>query len=137
MAALDLGSYGEARARLKDVLDAAASGRPVVVHRDRETAAVVDAERLRSALQRICPHAQVVGEAGGWSVFLPGVPVAADGSNLEEAVEEMVSALREYAEDWEDHLRHAPNHRENWALVQLVGLSDDRQLAGWLLGERR
>lgn len=136
MAALDLGSYGEARAHLKDVLDAAARGQPVVVHRDRDIAAVVDAERLRSALMRIQAPAQVVGEAGGWSVFLPGVPVAADGATLNEAVDEMVDALRQYAEDWEDHLRHAPNHRENWTLVQLIGLSDDRRLREWLVGDR-
>jgi predicted RNase H-like HicB family nuclease len=135
MAALSFGSYSEAREHLKDVLDAAADGRPVIVRRDRTAAAVVDAGRLREILVRLCRGAEVVGEADGWSVFIHGVPVAADGATLDDAVDQMVDALREYAEDWDDHLRHAPNHRDNWPLVQLVGLSDDAQLRQWLVGE--
>jgi hypothetical protein len=46
----------------------------------------------------------------------------------------MVDALREYAEDWQDHLLNAPNHRDNWALVQLVSLSENDQLKKWLVG---
>jgi len=57
-------------------------------------------------------HPSVVAEAGGWSIFVPGVPVAADGASFDEALEEMVDALREYAEDWQDHLLNAPNHRD-------------------------
>jgi hypothetical protein len=60
--------------------------------------------------------------------------VAADGATFEEAIREMVDALREYAEDWQDHLLGAPNHRENWPLVQLISLSDDDQLGAWLVG---
>lgn len=44
----------------------------------------------------------------------------------------MVSALREYAEDWQDHLLDTPNHRKNRGLVRLIGLSDDDQLRAWL-----
>ncbi len=134
MATLTFDTYSEARGHLKDVLDAAASGRPVVVHRDNIATAVVDADRLRHLLGLGCPKAEVVSEAGGWSVFIPGVPVAADGATFEEAIAEMADALREYAEDWEGHLRHAPNHRDNWPLVQLVGLSSEQQLVDWLAG---
>lgn len=136
MQVLSYESYSEARGHFKDLLDAAARGRPVVVHRDRNAAAVVDADRFRRALGRICPKAQVVKEAGGWSVFIPGVPVAADGPDFRDAIEEMVDALREYAEDWFDRLLEVPNHRESWALVQLVALSDDEQLGEWLAGSR-
>lgn len=31
--------------------------------------------------------------------------------------------LREYAEDWQGRLFDAPDHRENWGLVQLISLS--------------
>ncbi len=81
------------------------------------------------------PSAQVVHEAGGWSAFIPGLPIAADGATSEEAIDELIGAIREYAEDWQDRLRHAPNHQENWGIVQLVGLSDD-ELRAWLLGRR-
>jgi hypothetical protein len=78
-----------------------------------------------------CVH--IVAEAGGWSAFIPGPPVAADGPTFDEAIDEMVQALREYAQDWQDRLLHAPNHKDNRGLVQLISLSDDAQLRDWLL----
>lgn len=45
----------------------------------------------------------------------------------------MVDALRDYAEEWADRLRLAPNHADNWGLVQIVALSSDEQLRDWLL----
>ena len=128
-------SYSEARAHFKDLLDAAMKGRPATVQRDTDRAAVVDAERLRRFLVALNPaRAEVVAEAGGWSMFIPGVSIAADGGSFEEAVGEMVDALREYAGDWTDHLADVPNHRDNWALVQLITLSNDDQLRDWLVG---
>jgi hypothetical protein len=57
------------RAHLKDLLDAAEKGRVATVRLDSATIAVVDVERLRHFLASIVPsHAQVVPEAGGWSV---------------------------------------------------------------------
>jgi predicted RNase H-like HicB family nuclease len=81
--------------------------------------------------------ARAVAEAGGWSIFVPGLPVAADGATFDEAVGEMIDALREYVEDWQERLLDAPNHRNNWGLVQLIGLSDDDQLRDWLVGSTR
>ncbi len=80
-------------------------------------------------------RAHVVPEDGGWSVFIPGVPIAVDGVTLDEAVDEMIEALREYAEDWGDRLLDAPNHWENSDLVQLVSLGSDDQLREWLIGK--
>lgn len=138
MEALAYESYSDARAHFKDLLDAAGRGRAALVRRDDTRAAVVDAERLRALLARIVPpRAQAVTEAGGWSIVIPGLPVAADGGSFDEAVDEMVDALREYAADWHDHLLDAPNHRDNWGLVQLIVLSDDHQLADWLTGTTR
>lgn len=128
-------SYTEARNKLKNLLDAAESGRVATVRRDAAIAVVLDAERLRYFLASVVPsRAQVVQEADGWSVFIPGLPVAADGATFEEAITDMIDALREYAEDWQDHLLHASNHRDNWGLVQLVSLSSDEQLSDWLAG---
>jgi predicted RNase H-like HicB family nuclease len=137
MATVHYESYSEARAHLKDLLDAAASGRVATVSRDTTSAAVVDSERLRYFLASLIqPRAKIVAEAGGWSVFLPVVGVSADGPTLDEAVDEMIDALREYADDWQDRLLHAPNHWDNWGLVQLVSLSDDGQLRDWLVPQR-
>ena len=138
MSAVHYDSYTDARAHLKDLLDAAEQGRVATVRRDSATTAVVDVERLRHFLASIIPsQVQVVAEAGGWSVFIPGLPVAADGSSFDEAIAEMVDALREYAEDWQQRLLDAPNHRDNWGLVQLISFSDDEQLRDWLVGATR
>jgi predicted RNase H-like HicB family nuclease len=135
MTTLAFDSYSEGRAHFKELLDAAQSGRPALVRRDGSPSAVVDAERLRTLLtDSLAVHPSVVAEAEGWSIFVPGVPIAADGASFDEALEEMVDALREYAEDWQDHLLNAPNHRDNWALVQLVSLSENDQLKKWLVG---
>lgn len=134
MVATHFETLTEGRSHFKDLLDAAESGRPASVRRDSRRAAVVDAERLRRALSMLRPsRAEVVSEADGWSVFIPGLPVAADGSTFEEAIEDMIAALREYADDWTDHLLHAPNHIENWGLVQIIDLSTDEQLKDWLV----
>lgn len=138
MSAVHYDSYTEARAHLKDLLDAAERGRVATVRRDMATTAVVDVERLRHFLASIVPsRAQVVPEADGWSVFIPGLPVAADGATFDEAIGEMVDALREYAEDWQERLLDASNHRDNWGLVQLISFSDDDQLREWLVGAAR
>ncbi|WP_203824635.1 type II toxin-antitoxin system HicB family antitoxin [Actinoplanes palleronii] len=108
------------------------------VRRDSRTTAFVDQERLRYFLAAVTPaKAEIVAEGGGWSVFIPGLPVAADGATVDEALDETVAALREYAEDWQDHLLDAPNHAANWGLVQLICLSDDAQLRDWLVGAGR
>jgi predicted RNase H-like HicB family nuclease len=131
-------SVSEARKHLKNVFDAAGQGRVSTIRRDDGQVAVVDVERLRHFLVSVIPsRAEVVAEAGGWSVFIPGLPVAADAESFDEAVADMVEALREYAEDWQDHLRDAPNHRDNWGLVQLIELSSDSDLRAWLVDSGR
>src|ERR1022692_5072188 len=81
--------------------------------------------------RRFRPGAQVVNEeTAGRSSCLA---VAAEGVNFEEAIGGVIGALREYADDWHDHLLNAPNHRDCWGLVQLISLNDDDQLRiGWL-----
>lgn len=138
MSIMHYDSYTEARAHFKDLLDAAERGRVATVRRDTARTAVVEVERLRSSLASLSSHrAQVVAEADGWSVFIPGLPIAADGASFDEAIAEMILALREYAEDWQARLLEAPNHRNNWALVQLIELSSDGQLRDWLVGSDR
>ncbi|NEW30404.1 prevent-host-death protein [Nocardia cyriacigeorgica] len=137
MSAIHYDSYTSARAHLKQLLDAADEGRVATVTRDSRQAAVVDAERLRYALSRLCPQAKVVNEDDAWWAFIDGTPIAADGATFDEAILELIDALREYAEDWQGGLRTASDHTENWGLVQLVELSTDEQLRDWLVGAAR
>lgn len=128
-------SYTTARTHLRSLLDAAHAGQVTTLDRDQQRYAVVDARRLQAELARLRPsNAVVVAEGGGWAALLPGLPVAGDGTTLDDAVDDLVDALRDYAEDWNERLLHAPNHRANWALVELVELSTDEQLRSWILG---
>jgi Antitoxin of toxin-antitoxin, RelE / RelB, TA system len=135
MTAAHYGSMGEARAHLKELLNAAESGRPATLNREGRRTAVVDADRLRDILAVSRPSGAVMAhEAGGWSIVLPGLPIAADGATVDQALDEMVEAMREYADDWTERLLTAPNHARNWDLVQFIELSDDEQLRSWLVG---
>jgi antitoxin (DNA-binding transcriptional repressor) of toxin-antitoxin stability system len=132
---LHYNTVSEARAHFSALIDAAEAGVPATVRRDRRRAAVVDADRLRHFLVGVRPaRAEAVAEGGGWSILLPGLPIAADGETFEDALAEMVAALREYAKDWADHLRYASNHEQNWGLVQIIDLSSDEELRDWLQG---
>lgn len=127
-------TFTQTRAQLRDVLDAAHSGRVATVARDRERFAVIDADTLRRELVTARPSGAVVAaEGGNWAAFLPGVPVHGEGDTLDASVDDLIEALRDYAEDWNERLLDAPNHRGNWALVTLVELSDDDQLRDWIL----
>lgn len=133
-ASVNYGSAREAREHFKNLLDAADEGRPAIVTRDARRVAAVDADRLVYFLTRLCPcGAQALPDDDGWSIFVPGVPVAADGATVEDAVDEMIDAPRDYAEAWTERLRLAPNHQDNRDLVQIVTLASDEQLRNWLL----
>lgn len=128
------GSFTETRTHLRAVFDSAHSGRITTVQRDDERFAVVNAGRLAAKLMRLRPsRAVVVAEGGGWAALLPGLPIAGDGPTFEAAVADLIDALREYAEDWNDRLLDAPNHRDNWDLVEIVELASDDELRNWLL----
>lgn len=135
--AIHMPTVASARDHLREVLDAAQDGRPATIRRGRGRSAVVDAVRLRRSLELLVDAAPtMVFEAGEWAMFFPGLPIGATGSTPDAALDDAVSALREYATDWSDHLRTAPNHEQNWGLVQLVELSSDDELRAWLTAER-
>jgi len=134
MAVRHFPSYSEARANLRGVLDAANSGVVTTLERDHTRFAVVDGELLRSQLTALRPASAVVtAEGGGWSAFLPGLPVSGEGEDLDAAIDDLIDALRDYAADWNDRLHIASNHQDNWSLAALVELSTDEQLRDWLL----
>jgi len=65
---------------------------------------------------------------GQVSFWIRGVPIAGTGANLEEAENDFLDALIDYAELWKEELHSAPNHKQNAELVRAIGLcSDSRQ----------
>ncbi len=130
--------FAGARKSFKTILDTSDRGGLSIIERGESSASVVNTSLFREFLVNNLPaKAQVVNEDGAWALFLPDLPLAAEGTTLEEATFDLIDALREYAEDWEDHLRMAPNHRGNWALVQLIDSSTDEELAAWLTGSKK
>lgn len=128
-------SFSFARANFRSLLDTAGSGRIVLIRRAGGAVAVLSEEHVRSLLvSRVGSPVEMVFEDGAWEAFIPGLPLAAEATSPEVAVDELILALREYAEDWHDHLGRADNHAENWPLVELVGISDDDQLRAWAVG---
>lgn len=115
-------------------LNTAAEGRPVLFHRGAEDFAILPASLLRAVLQRAVPAPEVIAEDDGWTVLLPGHPVAADGTTLDEAVRDFVSALQDYADAWNDRLHRAPNHQHAAALVHHVAVSSEDELLAWARG---
>lgn len=128
-------TFTSARTSLRSVLDAAHEGLVTTVVREKERFVVVAADALRRELSHLLSsRTSVVAEGGGWSAVLPDVPVHGDGDSFAGAIDDLIDALRDYAEDWNARLYRAPNHQQHRSLVQLVELSDDDQLREWLLG---
>src|SRR5882757_1553106 len=124
----------QARSEFRALLDDAQAGRVVTVAREKERYAVVDTVRLLAKLMQARPaQAVVVAEGGGWAAMLPGLPVHGEGDSFDEAITDLIQALREYAQDWNDRLLNAPNHRDNWDLAEIAELASDEQLLVWLL----
>lgn len=123
----------ESREHLKEILDAADNGCPAIIGRDGRKIAALDADRLLRFLMDVRPSGvEAVSENNGWSLFIPGLPISGDGATIDEATDELIDALRDYADAWVARLRHAPNHAENWGLVQLISLATDSQLRDWI-----
>jgi hypothetical protein len=75
---------------------------------------------------------EVSFSASGCYVSLPGLPISGEGADLDGALDDLVTDLRDYSLAWHTRLKVAPNHRENWGLVMLTDLSTDEELHNWL-----
>ncbi|MEX2279996.1 MAG: prevent-host-death protein [Acidimicrobiia bacterium] len=128
----------DARSHIRDVLDAAADGIPQRVQRESTGFVVVSEDLFARVLSRSAavPTPQVYAENDGWTLILPGVPVAADAGKFNDAVDDFIDAVREYADDWiaDARLRQSPSHRENAPLVHFVHSSTDEDLRDWVAG---
>jgi predicted RNase H-like HicB family nuclease len=128
-------TVSDARDHLSAALTYADSGVLVIFKRAHHQHAMIAAAPLRHFLVSTLPSRAVIArDEHGWSVYLPDQPIAADGATLDDALDQMVEALRTYAAAWQHVLRQAPNHADNWGLVQLIELSTDEQLRDWLNG---
>ena len=133
----------ESRSHLTDVLDAAHEGLMVSIQRGRSrrdaregSVAVVKTAVLQRLLERLVAE-QIEAEYneadGLYTVAIRGLPLAAEGEQLSDAIEELVEEIRVYHDDWVSRLRHAPNHEGNVPLVWLAQSMPDDDLRDWLM----
>ena len=132
-AVADYDSVASARSKFKDMLDRSEHGHVVTIRRGNSISVLTSAERLRDYFAKtVSPRTKVFQEGGRWVVLLERRPFVSEGTTVDEALIDLVASLREYAEDWDARLSGAPNHEQNWALVQLVNLSSDGELLEWI-----
>jgi len=122
-------------AHLEPLLDAAAAGIAATSPFGAGRIAFVDADRLRTALAALCPSpVEVTREDNAWSVTVRGLPIAAEGADIDAVIDEVIAALRAQAGRQVDRFHDAPLHYGEWTLWQLIHLSSDAQLREWSIG---
>lgn len=128
----------EARDHWREILDRAEGGVVTVVRRTSPVV-IVPRQQMQAALRHLQPiDVQVSVGADHVAMWLNGIPVHGEGPTYGDAECDFLDALVEYAEDWVQELRHAPNHRGNAALVtQVLMFADDRdELRELVFGEQ-
>ena len=110
----------EARDHFKELMDRAESGGVAVLRRN-STMVLVERDVLDSALAAQHPFDVKVSFSDGQiSMWIGRVPVHGVGESYDEAEEDFLDALVDYAETWVTELRFAPNHKTNAGLVKRV-----------------
>lgn len=127
----------DVRRNWRACLDRAEERLPVSFTRGETSFSVVSSTFLRDLLRRSIPAPVVVAEDDGWSVFLDGHPVAADGADLDEALDDFVVALVDYADAWIERLHSVSNHQDAAPLALLVEASSPAELRAWARGSVR
>ena len=135
MPAVQYDRFTDARTHLKELLDAAEEGRPAAVIRQDRSTVLVDRTRFVRYLMALnAGRVELVPDGDAWLAVLADSPIGAEGDDTADAIDELIDAMREYAEDWSARLRLASNHEHNWGLVQLVDHSSDDELRAWITG---
>ena len=117
----------EARRQLPTLFEKARGGEWQLVGRRGRPEAVIagaaDIDNLLSSTYRFHPEL-VFGDqsVGAW---LPELRTHATGATLDEALGELADVMVEYADDWQDHLRLAANHRPLAGYVRRIQLAGD------------
>lgn len=133
----------DGRDNLSAVLDAAQDGLLVSLSRGRSrreisagSVAVVKTAVLQDLLEKIVAdsiEATYNADDELHTVAVRGLPLAAEGQSLSDALDDLVDEIRDYCDDWVDRLRYALNHEGNIPLVYLAQTMSDDELHAWLM----
>ncbi len=127
----------DARAAISEIYSTAERHLVVRINREGDApVAVIRNDNLKEALQALCPLDPQVrfSKNGTVSMWIDGLPVSSQGSSLPEAENELIGALRDYAQTWVEELKNYPNHKDRWGIANLVMLSSDSELSEFLFG---
>jgi len=117
----------EARAQLPTLLERVRGGTWQLIGRRGQAEAVVastsEIESLLASAFRFHPEVDLSGHDVG--LWLPELETHAVADTLDAAMAELADVMIEYAEDWQDHLRSAPNHAPRAGYVRRIQLAGD------------
>ncbi len=116
----------QARQGIHELMTKVAAGGLRVISRRKEAVAMVPAEAMEHLLAEAYPfkpEAYFDGESGV-ALWLPELGVGAEGDDLDDAQDALVSAVLDYVESWEEELRRAPNHAARFGWVYRVELAE-------------
>jgi prevent-host-death family protein len=117
----------EARRQLPALLDKVRDGRwQLIGRRGRPEAVIADAAQMAELLRACYPFSpEVFVEQDEVGIYLTELEVHGTGATLQDAEDDLLEAALDYVEDWEDHLKAAPNHRGNVGYVRRLELAGD------------
>jgi hypothetical protein len=141
--ALHYDTLKDSRDHLSDVLDAAQEGLMVRLRRGRSrrderagSVSVIKTAVLQELLEKLVAdsiESVYNDEDALYTVAVRGLPLAAEGEILTDAVDDLIDGIREYCDRWVTRLRFAPNHEGNVPLVYLAQSLSDDELHSWLM----
>jgi prevent-host-death family protein len=125
----------EARRDFSTLVERASRGEwQLVGRRARAEVVLADAAEISALLAAAFPFApDVFIEDESVGIYLNELDVHGVGATLEEAQEDLIDAVLEYVDDWQDDLRSAPNHRQRAGFVRRLELARDRADAHLIL----
>lgn len=121
--------FSVARREFSSLYDRVEQGAMAIVRRrGSKPIAIVDAAEQTRLLARSFPFSVQVRVGRDYvALWVDDLPVHAHADNLEAATDELVQELIQYAEDWEEQLRFAPNHGDAWGFVRRIQLAGNAE----------
>jgi hypothetical protein len=118
----------EARAQLPTLLEQVRRGNwQLIGRRGKAEAVVADAAEVQALLASAYAFTPgVFIEEDQVGIYLEELDVHGVGATLEEAESDLLDAVLEYIDDWQDHLHAAPNHRGRAGYVRRIQLAGER-----------
>lgn len=104
-------------------------GEPLVIERRSSRFFMCSVEEVQDALRccyRFSPEV-FFNDDDSVAIWLPELGLHGEGGTLEEAQDDLLDAVCEYIEAWQESLRHAPNHaaRRGWVRRLQLAEGDD------------